>query len=264
MLDVIRGKWAAARSLTQFIWWFRNWRPVWSAYRKSMALPPLEVRGGPTLHHTAGDDPILLFREIFVDQCYTRGGFYHPKPTDIVVDIGANIGMATLYLDWLAPGIRIHCFEPARETRSRLIQNIAARGLTNSVTVYPVAVSGHSGVLKLLGGGNSGHRSVVASAFASEMVAEDVECLTLEAALTRCGVDRVDLLKIDVEGSETDILEAASPTILGRADRVAVEFHNHIRPNSLDVVLNAVKAAGFTRVDVEYATPTLGLVRAQK
>src|SRR5262249_32277270 len=131
--DHLRGKLYAARTLAQFASMLENWRAVWDAYRGKAPIPPLRLRGGITLYHEPGDDTFALFREIFLDHCYTRAGFYRPRPADTVIDLGANVGFFALYLQWRARGIRIHCFEPAVETRRRLGHNIEANHLTESV-----------------------------------------------------------------------------------------------------------------------------------
>src|SRR5947209_1159886 len=102
----ITAKWKAAGALALFIRSFRNWGEVWEAYRNRRPLPRMVLRDGLTVHHGEGDDPVYLFREIFVDRCYTSGGFYSPSPADTVLDLGANIGFFALYLQHAARGVR--------------------------------------------------------------------------------------------------------------------------------------------------------------
>ena len=84
------------RSTVQFARWFRNWPEVLSAYRHNTTMPPLVLRNGITIGHDPADNPLLIFREVFVARCYTGDGFYAPRPSDLVLDIGANIGITAL------------------------------------------------------------------------------------------------------------------------------------------------------------------------
>ena len=48
--------------------------------------------------------------------------------------------------------------------------------------------------------------------------------------------ERIALLKVDIEGSEADLFADADPSLLARIDRVAMEYHNNLRPGTLDLL----------------------------
>jgi FkbM family methyltransferase len=263
---VMCGKWQALRSAAQFACWFRNWREVFDGYRGRIPMPPLRFRGGLTLFHEPSDDPIGLFREVFVEQCYTADGFYVPQPNHVVLDLGANIGTTMLYLSRRAPGICIHCFEPSSRTRRKLEKNVRENHLEQSVTVHPLAVSNAAGSVRLFAAPSSGHGSTVESEFVTTSDYEDVPCISLPEALLRCRAETIDLLKIDVEGSEIEILKSLPANALTGVRRVAVEFHDRFRAGSLETVQSALRLGGLTEQVVDYATPDrlLGVVRASR
>jgi FkbM family methyltransferase len=58
-----------------------------------------------------------------------------------------------------------------------------------------------------------------------------VEMITLPALLRLLGATRIDLLKVDIEGSEWDLLEALSTDLARRIDQVSVEFHDFLDPS---------------------------------
>jgi FkbM family methyltransferase len=236
---------------------------VWAAYRASRPLPPFRVRGGPTITGGPDADLVGIVHEIFVARCYTRG-FYRPQPGDVVLDLGANIGMFALFVNWLCPGVRVHSFEPMPPTRERLEANVRANNLGDRVTVHPVAVSDRIGTLTLHLGGTAGHSSVVASAFAGGREVA-VPCIDLAAAFDRAG-PRVALLKIDTEGAEVDILAGVRPGALDRVERVVVEYHGLFRPGSREAVAGSLQAAGFTRIEDRPDLPDgqLGLIRGSR
>jgi FkbM family methyltransferase len=263
--EQLAGKWNATRSLVQFMRSFRNWKDVWSAYRISAPAPSLEFWDGTVLHHGPGDDPIYLFREIFVDDCYLSGGFYEPRPGDTIVDVGANIGVFALRIEAQARGARVHCFEPGSAARETLERNVAANGVGEFVAIYPFAVSDHRGTVELTRTDSPMHRSMFVNDYA-QGDAETVETLPLAEAIALTGARRVDLLKVDVEGAEIEIVEGMDESDWDKVDRAVVEFHDFFRPGCRDRVTRALYAAGFDRIE-EVEEPTmagLGLIRASR
>jgi FkbM family methyltransferase len=208
---------------------------------------------------------ISLFREIFLAEQYTGEGFYQPRPGDTVIDLGANIGTFALFLQHRARGIQVHCFEPGADTRQRLERNVRANRLEPWVRIYPVGVSDAAKRLVLQGHRFAGSRSTVPGApGALDVDREEITCVPLEQAVRMTGADRVDLLKIDVEGAEADILAARDPSLWARIRRVALEFHGSIRPGSREAVTAALVACGFRICQVIEPTPGAidGVLRA--
>jgi FkbM family methyltransferase len=260
----LMGKWNAARSLWEFVLTFRNWADVWAAYRTSAPLPPLELRNGIVLHHGPGDDAIHLFREIFVHDSYLGNGFYHPRPADTIVDIGANIGAFALLIESRARGARVHCFEPGPETRGLLERNISANGLQEYVAVHPFAVSDRRGAVELMRTDLTMHRSIFPNGYASGE-SDRVETLPLSEALDLAG-DRIDLLKIDVEGAEIEIVEGMAPADWGRVERAVIEYHDFFRPGCRERVERVLAGAGFGTIETieEPKMAGMGLIRARR
>jgi len=264
-MKYLYGKLHAAKSLIQFMRWFENWSEVWAAYRTDQTLPTLRLRGGMVLDHGVRSDAIVIFREVFAERCYTRPGFYTPRSTDYILDLGANVGITALFHSRIAPGIRIDCYEPIAETRGFLERNISQNNLSSSVKVYPEAVSGHDGTLKIFAGTHSGKSSVQQSEFTSDE-SFDLPCISLATALSRNPSREVDLLKVDVEGGEIEIFSSLEPATLSTVRRIAAEFHDMVRPGCLVAVQTAVENAGFNHIEVDYSLKDkqLGVLLAQK
>ncbi len=269
VLQRVGNKVHAARALAQFMRYFRNWRDVWSAYRASQPLPPLVLKDGITLYHDEKhDDPIALFREVFVAEPYTRGGFYRPAAGDMVLDLGGNIGFFAMYLQWCARGIRIHSFEPAGGTFERFSRNVRENGLDDLITVHRCAVSDQNGTVTLKHADLSTHRSLFDSQWAAESKGagqETVECVTLDRATASCGGGPIDLLKVDIEGAEIEALEGAGSESLGRVRRIAVEYHDVHRPGCRERVTRVLASQGFTSIETfpdEYNDGQFGTIRA--
>ena len=234
------------------------------AFIAGRQLPPLVLKSGFTVHHGAGDPAAVILGEIFHGTVYTGNGFYEPMPGDVVIDGGANIGMFTLYVLSLERSLRVFCFEPFASTRERLQHNIAANGLSDSVTVYPYALFSSRTVMSMKPTPWSGETSFFARwNTLQNQPEEEVQCIGLAAALDLCGVDKVDLLKLDVEGAELEIVEGAWQMDWGRVRRIALEFHNFIRSDTGVRVANALRAYGYDQIDFR-DDPAIGMIRASR
>jgi FkbM family methyltransferase len=199
---------------------------------------------------------IALFREIFLDEEYTSGGFYRPRFGDTVIDLGANIGGFALYILHRTPGVNVHCFEPGVDTRRRLEQNLLNNRLDTWVRVYPVGVSDVAKKMVLHGHRFAGSRSTLsAPPEGNNGYSESIECVSLAEAVLMTRVDHVDLLKIDVEGAEVDILTEQDQGTWSKIQRVVLEFHGSIRPGAREAVTASLKAHGFRIFQVIERTP---------
>ncbi len=142
-------------------------------------------------------------------------------PGDVVIDIGAHVGIISIYLAKRYPGIRVYAFEPALANWKRLIRNIAANQATG-VTPYNWAVTGDGRLVKMMGNPeiNSGGMSLVSGIGAGPIISS----VTLASIFSNLEINHCALLKIDCEGSEYEILTAGE-ALLDRVDYLRAEFH---------------------------------------
>ena len=128
----------------------------------------------------------------------------------VVIDAGANIGNHTLAFAVHARAV--YAFEPLREIFLLLEQNVARNHLDN-VHLVNRALSDHSGsaVLHVNRHGNIGTSSLYHRADRSEE--QEIECITGDEALALHGVERVDFIKLDVEGHELNVIRGLERTL---------------------------------------------------
>lgn len=126
------------------------------------------------------------------------------KDGDIFVDLGANAGIFTCFAaKRVGPWGRVIAVEPMPEMLECLQQNIAANNFEN-VTVFPTAVGDKPVMTTLcIHPVNRGASSLVADFDGTNI---EVPVLTLENIVASAGIDRIDFLKIDVEGFEDRVL----------------------------------------------------------
>jgi FkbM family methyltransferase len=168
-------------------------------------------------HHLSGDMSICTY----VDGRYEPNEMYAMSellaPGMCVVDVGANAGVFTLMAAKLVGAAgAVHAFEPSPRDRQRMLANIALNGLSN-VSVHPEALGAKAGkaVLAVAGAEHPGHNTIGGFAYAGTVRADSVEVdvTSLDEFAEAAGLTRLDLLKIDVEGSETAVLRGAAASL---------------------------------------------------
>lgn len=141
-------------------------------------------------------------------------------PEDRMLDVGAHIGAVSLVLAALAPAGRVDAFEPSAASAGRLRANALANGLAN-LHVHQVAVLEAPGTAHLRQTPFSAGSFV--SLGARDALAEPVAALSIDAWAEEAGPERLDLLKIDVEGAELRVLAGAARTIARLHPSIVVE-----------------------------------------
>jgi FkbM family methyltransferase len=134
-----------------------------------------------------------------------------------VVDVGANAGVFTLMASKLVGSEgSVHAFEPSPRDRDRLLANISANAISN-VKVNAAALGRGPGkaVLSVSAADHPGHNTVGGFAYSDDVRAYsvEVEVTSLDDFAQANQLTRLDLLKIDVEGSETAVLQGARESL---------------------------------------------------
>lgn len=145
------------------------------------------------------------------------------RPDSVCLDVGANLGAITLVMAHLCPEGRVHGFEAAGENAAYLRANLVANGATNA-TAHHLALYDRDGTLTL-------HftSSYAGGSFVSDLVdegqAEEVPTRRLDDWMAGEGIDRLDVVKLDVEGAEARVLAGAAATIERHRPHLVVEFN---------------------------------------
>lgn len=160
----------------------------------------------------------IVFREI--------GRDYEMKnldlePGDVVLDIGAQVGIVSIFLTKKYPGIRVMAFEPVPENYQRMLRNIEANG-AEGIETFELAVTGDGRDLALAGDLSTNSGGV--GLFGSGKDSFKVKSISLQEILSGLKGERVKLLKMDCEGAEYEILGQANG-LLKNIDAIRGEFH---------------------------------------
>jgi FkbM family methyltransferase len=149
------------------------------------------------------------------------------NPGDTIVDIGANIGtFSVLAARKVGPTGQVISFEPNPEICRRLEENVALNGLDN-VTCVPEAIDGSAALIEL-------YITEKSSLSTSKIERQEnipakriaVQATTVASCIERFNLSKVNLLKIDCEGSEYGIFETMSGSTASAIDQIALEVHD--------------------------------------
>jgi FkbM family methyltransferase len=150
------------------------------------------------------------------------GGQYEPhvmqllsrlvQPTDVCVDIGANIGVLTLTLARLAANGKVYAFEPGHASFAYLEKNIAAADAAH-VVAAPMGVYDLTGTLPLQVSESHPGGSYISQTDAHEAASESIPVTRLDDWVEANGIDRLDVMKLDIEGAELRVIDGARKTL---------------------------------------------------
>jgi FkbM family methyltransferase len=183
-----------------------------------LAMPTtLKHRSGMRLQITEFGDVEAIW-QIFLRRVY------EVRPSDrVIVDAGGNVGLFTCYASWRAPESRILTIEPFPSTVERLKAQLAENRLDSRVSVLDRALSAvPSDVTMLLDTPSSQQKPVVSGSSAGRTV--HVQSIPLSDALVGLP-EHIDLLKMDIEGSEFEVLMNTPLATLRRFRRINLEHH---------------------------------------
>ncbi len=177
--------------------------------------------------------------------------WFDVAPGDVVVDVGAHIGLYTLLA--AASGARVFALEPDPANRALLEANLRMNGWRDA-HVFPVAASDRVGSasLRCADGINRGTSSLAAvqPETSSSSPCEIVPTETLDRLLAPFQLDRIDWLKVDVEGHEAAVLAGACE-VLSRTRNLILE----VTPATAESCGEIAATAGFRKVAEEPGVP---------
>jgi FkbM family methyltransferase len=183
--------------------------------------------------------------ETNVKRVYEPTDDFIPGPFHVAVDIGANFGSAAI--QWhrkITHGV-IYAFEPHPDTFRRLLRHVELNRAGKVIRPFCTALGAKDGVLSLFlsEDGSMAMKTRSATYGGNEV---RVPCRSLDSFAGKQHIDHIDLLKIDVEGFESDVLVGAS-RMLGNTDRVALEHHSPALKERCATILSDAGFDLFTR-----------------
>ena len=175
---------------------------------------------GPLTVRTGSSD-LAIFDEVVIDHGYR---FPLDEAPRVILDVGANIGMATLWFKARWPDAQVVAVEPDPGNFALLERNL--KGIPGVRTIQ-AALAPQDGTI---GFETSGIQPSAYHIRALRGDEQGVRAMSMATLMVHCGLDHIDLLKLDIEGAEKDVFEAADLHWMDRVRTIAVELHDRMRP----------------------------------
>ncbi len=204
------------------------------------AVAPFQLPGGgdqvvdystPRFHKVTGfEDFPVLFPSLAepYQTCEQYLDFARLQEGQTVFDLGCYSGLTAIAFSKAVGGTgRVISVEPDPRNFSACVENVNLHRRVNgldTITLLPVAVSSTSGRLKFSAEGSMGS-SAVSIVGAHRGAVIEIPCTTLDDLAKQSGVERVAFIKMDIEGSELEVIRNAGSFLRVHQSRLIIEPH---------------------------------------
>lgn len=199
-------------------------KPVEREVSHELAAHPFVVR--------LPSSDVDVFKQVFVDTEYRFDSDEDPR---VIIDAGANIGLTSVYYGSRYPECRILAIEPERSNFELMSRNVAP---FPNVTPIHAALASEPGHVVIDDPDQGAWSFRTRSTTGDEPGTQRVEAVTIDHLMSQHGIDRIDLLKMDIEGAEMDVMRHASSWI-DRVGAMVIELHERFMPGCTRVFYNA-------------------------
>ena len=152
------------------------------------------------------------------------------------IDIGSNKGdFALLAAGKVGDSGKVFCFEPEPQNCRWIRESIKLNGYRN-IRLFELALSDSNGEARLYLGRKSGSHTMVGPFQDWDSGVVTVRMRTLDDLLSEIHQEKVDMMKIDVEGAELSVLKGAQWVLCQNPNvRLLIELHPHLGVNTAEV-----------------------------
>ncbi|MEJ7911600.1 MAG: FkbM family methyltransferase [Chitinophagaceae bacterium] len=241
--------------LHQFPKLFRNianWQE-YTFYKGERSKRSLQFRTRPNaISFEVSQSLYWVFKELFVEDFYNIQELTGSLPADpVILDIGANAGFFDILILSKLKNARIWAYEPL-PSNCKLIEATMQRNqaLREGLQLFNLAVTGLPVESIKLYTENTGDNSEIASVF-SNFDSRNTNALTVPAQsltsiIEQNGFKKIDLLKLDCEGSEYDILYHTPKEVLHVVKKLVIEVHEiDTEMNNVGALTNYLQTTGY-------------------
>lgn len=184
---------------------------------------------------------LTTFDQIFLTGIYKLPDGFEPK---VIVDCGANVGMATLYFANRFPSAKIVAIEPEQSNFEML--QINCNGYQN-ISLIKKAVWHSTGHLYIVDSGKGNYAySVKTYLDEGDKSISSIEAITLTDVMEEYKLGSIDFLKIDIEGAEKFVFSENYDPWLARTKILSIELHEGLNPGTSRAIIKALAKHDFS------------------
>ena len=171
------------------------------------------------LRNNTSDIPTFL--QVIINQDYLMNYNFEPK---VIIDCGANIGLGTVYFKNKYPNAKIISIEPEQSNFELLLKNTKKY---NNVYCLKGGIWKKSTnlLIKDVGLGNWGFMIEESNTSSKD----SIKAYTIDDLIKQFDIDHIDILKVDIEGSEKELFECNYEKWLPKTKVLIIELHDRMR-----------------------------------
>ena len=200
-----------------------------------------ETRSGLKIKIRVNSTDLMALTHVWMIQEYS-GDDFPISNDDVIIDVGAHIGLFALFASQFCKNGKIFCYEPIKENYKILIENIEMNQIQN---IFPnnLAVTKETSRVKIfLNDDQSGH-----SMFIQNKNFVEVDSKSLSDIFIDNGIKECNFLKLDCEGAEYEIVESLPSDLFTKINKTVIEYHMvDTKPELLEQLINKLKQFSFS------------------
>ena len=189
----------------------------------------LESSNGMKIKLRVNSTDIMAFTHVWLLHEYDRSEF-EIKDTDVVIDIGAHIGLFALFASQFCKNGKIYCFEPVKENFELLESNLMLNNIKNVIS-FNAAISINNDNITIY--------------------------------LNKDELEKCYFIKIDCEGEEYAIIDSLSTPYFNKINKMCIEYHFFdTKPELLQNMIDKLKTS--YSIKTRKILPSIGFLYAKK
>ena len=200
---------------------FKNWYIYPSIYYKiiNKTHPIFETKTGLKIKIRKDSTDLMALTHVWLIEEYKTQNF-QIKNNDVIIDVGAHIGLFSLYASQFCKTGSIYSFEPVKENYDLFLENIQMNSL-KQIKPFNLAVSSsNSDITLYLNEDESGH-----SMFSESLKSITAKSTSLQKFFDDNHIQNCNFLKLDCEGTEYEILETLPISYFKKIEKIVIEYH---------------------------------------
>jgi len=221
---------------------FKNWYLYPMVYLKLTKNEHVifETKSGQKIKIRVNSTDLMALTHVWLIQEYHHDGF-NIETNDIIIDVGAHIGLFALYASQFCKNGKIICYEPIKENYDLLLENIKQNKITN-IIAYNSAVSNKSSTVKIyVNEDESGH-----SMFVKNKNFVTVNSVSIFDIFQKNNINTCDFLKLDCEGAEYEIINSLKEDLFRKIKKTIIEYHRaDTNPELLENLIEQLESQNF-------------------
>lgn len=178
-----------------------------------------KTKNGLKIKLRVNSTDLMALTNVWLKQEYSKNDF-EINDSDVVIDIGAHIGLFSIFASKFCRSGKIYCFEPVKENYELLLSNLKLNKITN-VIPFNSAISKETSFVEIFcNDDEAGH-----SMYQPTSKSIKVKSIPLQKLFEDKNIEKCDFLKLDCEGAEYDIIDSLPIEYFKKIKKIVIEYH---------------------------------------